>query len=347
MRPRTEFESSTVLMRIPSPVPTSLAEAYRNSMAQPPYGRLKILVADEDTLSRVGLEQAVRELGHDCRTAKDGLEAWKMLQAERADVVLSDWNLPGMGGVELCRRTRAADGQGSYTYFIFMTGFDDREHFLRGMEAGADDYHTKPVDIEELQARLVSAGRVLSLYRKLADQNSRLQRDSELSFHEARVDPLTGAANRLRMNEDLAVLWSRSLRYGHPVALALCDIDEFKKYNDRFGHVAGDDVLRRVAQTIRNVLRQEDALYRYGGEEFLVVLPEQALADAICAMDRVRAGIEKLAIPTPGGVVTISVGVAELVRPLDGTLDDWVRRTDAALYRAKENGRNRVEPALQ
>jgi len=319
------------------------AEAPQDQASAPRYGRLKVLVVDGDPLSRVGLQQAVHRLGHECRTAKDGLEAWEMLQSERADVVLSDWSLPRMGGVELCRRVRAADGDGPYTYFIFMTGFDDREHFLRGMEAGADDYHTKPVDIEELQARLVSAGRVLSLYRKLADKNLQLRRDSQTSFHAARVDPVTGIANRLRMDEDLEVLWSRAQRYGHPFAAALCDIDEFKKYNDHFGHVAGDEVLRRVAQSIRKGLRQGDALYRFGGEEFLVVLPEQSLNEAIRAMDRVRGAIEQLAIQAPNGLLTISVGVAELDLALDRTLKDWLRRADTALYLAKESGRNRVE----
>lgn len=318
-------------------------EAREEHVTEPRYGRLKVLVVDGDALSRVGLQQAVQKLGHECRTARDGLEAWEMVQAERADVVLSDWSLPRMGGVELCRRMRAADGDGPYTYFIFMTGFDDREHFLRGMEAGADDYHTKPVDIDELEARLVSAGRVLSLYRKLADKNVQLRRDSQNSFQAARVDPLTGVANRLRMDEDLDVLWSRAQRYGHPFAAALCDIDEFKRYNDRFGHLAGDDVIRRVAQAVRKALRQGDALYRYGGEEFLVVLPEQSLPEAVRAMDRVRGAIEALAIPSDQGVVTISVGVAELDLAVDGTLKDWLRRTDAALYQAKEGGRNRVE----
>jgi two-component system cell cycle response regulator len=326
-----------------SPSAPASGDAGGTHVAEPRYGRLKVLVVDGDPLSRVGLQEAVQRLGHECRTAKDGLEAWGILQADRAEVVLSDWTLPHMGGVELCRRMRAADGEGTYTYFIFMTGFDDREHFLRGMEAGADDYHTKPVDIEELEARLVSAGRVLSLYRKLADKNLQLRRDSQTSFHAARVDPLTGVANRLRMDEDLEVLWSRAQRYGHPSAAALCDIDEFKRYNDRFGHVAGDEVLRRIAQTVRKGLRQGDALYRFGGEEFLVILPEQSLAEAVRAMDRVRGAIEQLAVPGPSGLVTISVGVAELDLGLDRTLKDWLRRTDAALYQAKEGGRNRVE----
>jgi two-component system cell cycle response regulator len=337
------YQSMLATGELRSAAPEANSEASADQSIEPRYGRLKVLVVDSDPLSRLALQQAVHRLGHECRTAKDGLEAWEILRADRADVVLSDWSLPRMGGVELCRRMRAADGDGAYTYFIFMTGFDDREHFLRGMEAGADDYHTKPVDIEELQARLVSAGRVLSLYRKLANNNLQLRRDSQTSFHAARVDPVTGVANRLRMDEDLEVLWSRAQRYGHPFAAALCDIDEFKKYNDHFGHLAGDDVLRRVAQSIRKGLRQGDAFYRFGGEEFLVVLPEQSLSEAMRAMERVRGDIERLAIPAHTGVLTISVGVAELDLAVDHTLKDWLRRTDAALYQAKEGGRNRVE----
>jgi two-component system chemotaxis response regulator CheY len=309
-------------------------------------GNLKVLVVDDDEVSRRGLEQAVRLLGHECRSARDGLEAWEMHQADRADVILSDWKMPRIDGLELCRRLRAADAEGPYTYFVFMTSFDDKEHFLRGMEAGADDYHAKPVDIDELQARLVSAGRVITLYRKLAEKTSDLRRDSQTSFHMARVDALTGIANRLRMDEDLRVLWSQSHRYARPCSAAICDIDEFKAYNDHFGHVAGDEVLRQIAQSLRKTLRQGDALYRYGGEEFLAVLPEQSLTEATRAMDRVRSDVERLGIPTVGErhVVTISIGVAQLDTAHDGSLEDWLRRTDAALYRAKNGGRNRVEP---
>jgi len=305
---------------------------------------LKVLVVDDDPASRHGLERAVRFLGHECKGARDGLEAWEMHQAGRADVILSDWEMPRMDGVELCRRTRAAADEGAYTYFIFMTGYDDKEHFLRGMEAGADDYHPKPVDVDELQARLTSAARVISLYRKLAEKNVSLRRDSQASFQKARVDALTGASNRLRMDEDLKVLWSRVQRYAHPYSVALCDIDDFKKYNDHFGHVAGDDVLRTVAQTLRKGLRQGDSLYRYGGEEFLILLPEQPQREALRAMDRVRAQIEQLGIRTVAerGVVTISVGVAELEPSRDRTVEDWLRRADEALYRAKNGGRNRV-----
>jgi two-component system chemotaxis response regulator CheY len=140
------------------------------------------------------------------------------------------------------------------------------------------------------------------------------------------------------------VLWSRARRYGHHYSAALCDIDWFKAYNDHYGHLEGDQVLARVAQTIRGGLRQGDGLYRYGGEEFLVLLPEQALDEACIAMDRVRREVERLAIPTVGafGILSISIGVSELSQK-DETWDDWLRRVDAALYLAKEKGRNRIE----
>jgi diguanylate cyclase (GGDEF)-like protein len=315
--------------------------------ASPKYGRLKVIVAEDDDVALRALGKAIALLGHDVRLARDGQEAWETHQTERADVILSDVHMPRVDGLELCRRTRAAESESgaeaTYTYFIFMTDLGEKESFLRGMDAGADDYHLKPIDIDELQARLTSAGRVLSLHRKLAQKNDSLRRDSQTSFRVARVDTLTGVGNRLRMNEDLEQLWARAKRYGYRCSAALADIDWFKSYNDRFGHLAGDEVLRRVARGIRGALRKGDGLYRYGGEEFLVILPDQRLPEAKGALERVRRAIERMGIEAcDGRVVTVSLGVAELGRS-DATPEAWLRRADAALYRAKEGGRNRVE----
>jgi diguanylate cyclase (GGDEF)-like protein len=325
----------------PSPEDTSESRA----SAVPPGVPFRVLVVDDDDASRRALEKAVCLLGYDCRSARDGLEAWEMHQHEHADVILSDWQMPRMDGIELCRRTRVNADEAAYTYFIFMTSFGDKDHYLRGMEAGADDYHTKPADLDELRARLVSARRVVGLYRRLADKNAVLRREGETSFRAARLDALTQISNRLSMEEDLNVLWSRANRYGQRYSIAMCDIDRFKAYNDHFGHLAGDEVLRRVAQTIRDNQRAGDGLYRYGGEEFVVLLPEQSLAEAARAMDRARRAVEGMGILTGRGaaVLTMSFGVAELERAEDKDPEDWLRRADAALYRAKALGRNRGE----
>jgi diguanylate cyclase (GGDEF)-like protein len=304
-----------------------------------------VLIADDDESARGLLEEAVLQLGYDCRTARDGLEAWELHQAWRADIILSDWQMPRMDGLELCRRTRGLAPEFGYTYFILLTGHGDREHFARGIEAGADDYHAKPVDLDELRARLASANRVLLIHRKLAERNTELQRDSEASFTVARVDALTGIPNRLSMDEDLRELWSYARRYGHRYSVAMCDVDWFKPYNDRFGHLAGDEVLRRIAKALQDACRNGDRVYRYGGEEFVVLLSEQELPDAQRAMERIRAAVEGLAIPAAraGEVVTISVGVSA-VGVADGAGPaQWLARADAALYRAKAQGRNRVE----
>jgi len=304
---------------------------------------LKVIVADDDEDARDLLARAVADLQYDVRAACDGAEAWEMHQAQRADIVVSDWRMPRVDGVELCRRVRAADGDTRYTYFVLTSAFGDKQHFMAGMAAGADDYQAKPIDIEELSARLASASRVVALHRRLGDQNARLRRDSQASFRLARVDALTGVGNRLRMREELDSTWARAQRYGERYCVSICDIDHFKRYNDTYGHLAGDDLLRRVAETIRTQLRRGDTLYRYGGEEFLVVLPDQALDEALHAMNRVRAAVERLDVPSAGeGAVTISIGVAQLSLRADDTLDDWLARADGALYEAKARGRNRV-----
>jgi two-component system cell cycle response regulator len=305
-----------------------------------------VLIADDDQDSRDVLEDAVRSLGFSCSTARDGVEAWESYEADRADVILADWQMPRMDGFHLCLKVRGDDPTLSYTHFIFVTGNDDKAHFIDGMHAGADDYIAKPVDLDELQARLEVARRVVMLHRELRARNSSLRHDSERARAAARVDPLTEAFNRLALKEDLEALAARATRYGHKYCAALCDIDAFKAYNDQFGHLPGDGVLRTVARTIHDTLRRGDVFYRYGGEEFLVILPEQSLEEAARGMDRVRHEVEALAIPHALGAglpfVTISVGISALSAAPDESIDSWLKRTDAALYLAKARGRNCV-----
>jgi diguanylate cyclase (GGDEF)-like protein len=308
---------------------------------------LKILIAEDDPNSRQGLESAVRLLGHSCAIACDGLQAWEMHQADRADVVLADWNMPRLDGIGLCQRIRGIDSNIGYTHFIFVTGSNDKAHFLEAMRAGADDYLTKPVDFDNLKARLEVARRAVTIQRLGEAKHSALRRKSDGDFRAARTDPLTAVSNRLELTEDLEMLASRVDKYGHPYCAALCDIDSFKAYNDCFGHLTGDDVLRRVAHTVHAGLRRGDGFYRYGGEEFLAILPEQSLAESAAGMDRVRREVEELRIPHAPHAslpfVTMSVGIAELNPGSTGGIEDWLRRADTALYMAKALGRNRVE----
>ena len=189
----------------------------------------------------------------------------------------------------------------------------------------------------------MSAGRVVELHRRLAMRTAALRSESSAFYLASRTDALTGAGNRLRLNEELETLLSRAQRYSYKCSLAICDLDHFKAFNDQFGHIAGDEALRRVAGGMRASLRTVDDLFRYGGEEFVVLLVEQSLEAAGCAMDRVRRAVEDLGIASPatGGALTLSVGIAEL-DPADHTADDWLRRSDEALYQAKLLGRNRV-----
>jgi len=292
----------------------------------------------------------IRRLGHRCRLAEDGNDALRQLAARPADVIVSDWDMPSMNGAELARRVRALGDDVPYTYFIIMTAFDDRAHLLEGMSAGADDYQHKPLDVDELEARMMSAARVVELHRRLAMRTAELRSDrsdrSDCSefYLASRTDALTGAGNRLRLDEELGTLLSRADRYGSTCSLAICDLDFFKAFNEAFGHVAGDETLRRVAGGIRASLRSVDNLFRYGGEEFVVVLVEQSIEAARCAMDRVRRAVEDLGITSPatGGALTVSVGIAEIDTTTDHTADQWLRRSDEALYHAKSLGRNRV-----
>jgi diguanylate cyclase (GGDEF)-like protein len=307
----------------------------------------KVLVVDDDQDAREAVEMAVRSFGHSCRISRDGLEAWEMHSADRADIIISDWKMPRMDGLELCRRVRSDDPSRTYTHFIFVTANADKAQAAEAMRAGADDYLRKPMDIDDLETRLAVARRVLMLQRELRAHNRVLRSDSERALVQARTDPLTAASNRLALAEDLEVLAARAARYRHRYCAALCDVDQFKAYNDHFGHLPGDDVLRNVARAIHEALRGGDDFYRYGGEEFLAILPEQSLTEAAAGMDRVRKAVQDLQIPHAPQAslpfVTISVGIAELGPESASSMDEWLRRSDKALYAAKAHGRNRVE----
>jgi len=308
---------------------------------------LRILIAEDDAVSRTILSRAVKKFGHECLAAEDGEKAWEIYrETPGVDAIISDWMMPGMDGLELCRRVRGEEREG-YTYFIFLTALGNRDHLLRGLEAGADDYLSKPLDRDELQVRLISARRVSELHRRLAFQNGELEVLNRKLFEQSREDPLTRLGNRLRLREELEALRGRVERYGHNYSAVLCDVDYFKRYNDHYGHLAGDEVLQNVAETIADHCRSGDTAYRYGGEEFLIILPEQSEEEAAAIAGRLRRAVEDLRIPHeakegPPPVVTISAGVATLSAGANKSADDLLGEADTALYRAKQSGRNRV-----
>ncbi len=301
---------------------------------------MRILIAEDDPAYRQLLEEVLAMWGYDVVVARNGTEALLVLQAEDApQLVILDWMMPGLEGVEVCRRIRK-DAKDYYTYIILLTSLQRDEDLVTGMEAGADDYIFKPFKLNELRVRLRAGRRIIELQNELLEARD--------LFHEKSIhDSLTGLLNH---DEILGVLdkeLARSERDGLCVSIILADIDHFKAVNDTYGHLAGDVVLRIIARKMQSMARSYDAIGRFGGEEFLFVLPECCMECAVTFAERLRSSINLDSIDTPEGLipVTISLGVAASGK--DGRRDGrpLVKAADAALYKAKENGRNRVETA--
>ncbi len=255
--------------------------------------------------------------------------------------------MPGLSGPELCREIRGLKLPG-YTYIIILTHRHERRYLIEGLEAGADDFASKPFDHEEIRVRLRGAERVLMLEnelleanRKLTAMNSRLQRTS-------RLDPLMEIGNRLAFEEEAAAFHRHATGRGEGYGVIMCDVDHFKQFNDRYGHPVGDEILRRVAAEIRGGIRALDSAFRYGGEEIVVLLNGQNLQGSVAAAERIRQRIEMLEVHRGPGQAscraTISCGVAAYPENFESRTG-WrglVACADQALYRAKAAGRNRV-----
>jgi two-component system chemotaxis response regulator CheY len=303
---------------------------------------VRIIVADDDLGSRLVAQAAVESLGHQCVTVADGLAAWALIQQSPPEVLVTDRAMPGLDGVELCRRVRAAEQDG-YTYIILLTAYGDPADVLSGMLAGADDYVTKPLNPIALEARLLAAARVTELHAALAETRAELAK-------QAHTDPLTGLSNRLGLAADLQQVHNISERYDRSYCVAICDVDYFKRFNDIYGHLAGDQALRTVAATLAAQVRDADRVYRIGGEEFLVLLPEQSVEGGRVAVERIRGRLEDLAVAHVGselGLLTVSVGLAGSSPAHRLATSDLLAQADAALYDAKRKGRNRVVVAAQ
>ncbi|HEV7526560.1 MAG TPA: diguanylate cyclase [Acidimicrobiia bacterium] len=306
---------------------------------------MRVLIADDDATTRLVEKAVIQKLGHDCIVANDGDAAWAILQSQPVDVLITDWVMPGLDGLELCRRLRAREAD-TYTYTILATAMSERADVLAGMEAGADDFLVKPIDPFAVQTRLIAAARVTGLHNELNAFRAQLERANGNLAEQARTDPLTQLGNRLRLEEDLYVLHSAARRHGRAYSIVMCDIDHFKAYNDTYGHPQGDDTLQRVASVFAVDKRAGDTAYRYGGEEFILLLADALLPGAVIAVERLRQSVEDLAIVhtgnAPAGVVTISAGIATYEPGLACSSAEILEQADEALYCAKREGRNRV-----
>lgn len=293
---------------------------------------MKILIAEDDATSRLVLSATLKKMGHEVVSTANGQQAWDVLGEEYFPLLISDWMMPDMDGLDLCRRIRGAD-HAQYTYIILLTALSGKNSYLDGMDAGADDFVTKPFDEDQLAARLRVADRILALHEKLRNQ--------------AMFDGLTGLLNRTAIMDCLTAEMERASRENQPLSVVLLDLDHFKQVNDVHGHSAGDAVLKEAAQRMKNSMRGYDQVGRYGGEEFLIVAPGCSQENSLILAERVRDSICGSRIHTSQGEldVTCSLGAAVACATPREQPDALIARADAALYRAKDNGRNRTELA--
>jgi diguanylate cyclase (GGDEF)-like protein len=301
---------------------------------------MRVLLAEDDPTTLLLTQRLLRKAGYDVDVVTNGALAFERLQSHFYPMVLTDWEMPEMDGVALCRAIRSASLEG-YVYTILLTARDSKEHIVAGLEAGADDYLTKPVNEAELVARLNTGKRILALEQSLRAANKRNE-------HLSQTDALTGTYNRRHLMQRLPQEAERARRYRNALSLVLCDVDHFKQVNDTHGHQVGDQVLQGVAQFLRDSVRVEvDWVARYGGEEFVIVLPETPHSGALVVAEKVRAGLAaaELAIGNLVLKVTSSFGVAgfDQLEPGDvAIVDRLIAQADACLYKAKSSGRNRV-----
>jgi two-component system chemotaxis response regulator CheY len=293
---------------------------------------MKILIVEDDPVSRRLLEAFLLKWGYEVTVKDDGEKALDVLGGTEApNLVISDWMMPGMDGLELCRRIRGMDRSG-YVYFIILTAKGGKSDVVKGLEAGADDYLIKPFDQAELECRVRIGQRILDLESRILVLAS--------------IDGLTGLLNRRSFMERMEGELHRARRERKDLTVILGDIDYFKKINDAYGHQTGDTVLQKFAERLKKTSRPYDLVGRYGGEEFVICLPGTGLTQAASVAERMRKGVEEMRNVAPdlstAILITGSFGVASLAEGSGEDMDSLIRRADEGLYRAKTEGRNRV-----
>jgi two-component system chemotaxis response regulator CheY len=293
---------------------------------------MNILIIDDQMSAGLAHASTLKRLGHEPRLVTSASKAWELIERCNWRLVITDWMMPDVDGLELCRRIRARRGR-PYTYIIVLTGRTGRENRLAALAAGADDFLTKPVDAEELAVRLVIASRILDVQAELEEKNARL--------HEiASTDPLTGLPNRRGLCEAMEAEASGVVR-GTPYSVAMFDIDHFKAYNDEFGHQAGDAALRGIAQALQAHMLVGVLIARYGGEEFALLLPATDQCEAVATCERLRHAIASW--DWPQRRITASFGIETAQPSATGVdVEAMLAAADRALYHSKRCGRDRV-----
>jgi len=292
---------------------------------------MKILLVEDSYIERRKLGAYLSDWGFEYQSVGSGTEAVKLLEsATPPDLVLLDWLLPGLDGIDVLRRIRKLT-QGTYVYTVMLTAKTHKKDRMAAMEAGADDYLAKPIDPTDLRSRIVVGKRILELQQSLR--------------FAATHDFLTNLLNRSEILAALQREIARGGREHNSMAIILADIDHFKRVNDTLGHAAGDEVLKEVARRLKVDLRPYDLVGRYGGEEFLILLPGCNLENAARRGDAIRTLVCKDPIETPFGTtsVTLSMGVTATSTCRDCSVSEFLREADLSLYEAKKKGRNRVE----
>src|SRR5579872_4421870 len=300
---------------------------------------MRILIADDSVVSRHLLDATLRGWGYEVVVACDGNEAWRILEADNAPkIAILDWMMPGLTGPGVCRKVRAnAKDKDMYTYILLLSSKSQREDLIEGMESGADDYLTKPFDQHELKVRLRPGVRILELQGELISAREELR-------DQATKDFLTRIWNRSSILDILSRELQRGMRESRPVGVILADLDHFKSVNDTYGHFAGDAVLREFVRRMSGSIRPYDAIGRYGGEEFLVVLPgcDSSVTEKQAERMRETLATEPMWFNEESQLVTCSFGATAWLPGSVPSEEGLIRVADDALYVAKRQGRNRV-----
>lgn len=301
---------------------------------------MTLLLAEDSPFYRRMITEHLQHWGFDYVSARDGKEAWKMLMKPDAPrLALLDWVLPEIEGVELCRRLRTRPEGEPYTYTVLLTGRNQKREMLDAMDAGADDFLAKPFDPAELKARLLVGKRIVELQQKLVSANDALHFAASHDF-------LTEIWNRAEILTFLRRELARARRDASPVGIILVDVDHFKSINDECGHQAGDSVLQEMTQRLSRNIREYDGFGRYGGEEFLLVMPGCDLTTTTRRANEMRVIIENVPMLSQSAARTVTVSMGVAAAESTESVDSLLRRADTALYQAKRNGRNRVETSI-